>query len=339
MTCTALGILGACGFKEPFIFPLLGASLLLGRGPRDWLYRFLLPLILALTAGLLLLLACGWLDDYVTSYLSYMAKSHVTRGDISPWKRGLELWHLWDDLNVFSWGLGWAFITLLATPFLMPRYIKGPEFENHLLRHVLLFFAGLYLTSLAVGFGGEYYNHHHVFMLPFALALWIPFLRHWRPDRPAASRAGALLLVWLLIATFRLPDMHLDERLSNIRRDMAPVVAMAQYVDLTLGDSHSARYTYLGGNGLQLYGWTTHSPQGPCFIQLHDFLERKPGCATGTIAALRNTDLVVVERIAPQIDAEVRFILEQDFTTTPQGLALSLPMPSSHYTLYFRKPH
>jgi hypothetical protein len=111
-----IGILGACGFKEPFLFPLFGISLIFCKDIKDWLYRFVLPLAIAVSLGFVFLLVYGWLGDFL-HYFEFMSSTHISRYG-SPFRRAMQFHRLYEDMNAFSWGLAIAVFALLSLPFI-----------------------------------------------------------------------------------------------------------------------------------------------------------------------------------------------------------------------------
>jgi len=327
ITVSALGILGACGFKEPFLFPILGASILLCKDLKDWYYRFLLPFIIAIVTGLLLLLILGWLGDYLY-YLDLIQQSRIHG---SPYKRAMQFWRLWEDMNGFSWGLGWVFVTLLFAPFVLYKN----DFPNISVKILIAFL----LTSYTVGLAGEFWNHHFIFAVPFYFALLAMMLNTEKFNEPAGLlQVKSLVFVFLSLAILNLPNFNLKEAAKNIERTRKEQLKEAIYIDAVLDKAGLERYMYLGRNGNQVYGWTKHSPEGPYFFQFEEWLRDIPEFKTTLFSMLMNSQVVVMGWIQPPVKDAVQPILSEYFTLEPWDNVADIPRsPSRMYNIYFRK--
>ncbi|MCL2284286.1 MAG: hypothetical protein FWC26_13300 [Fibromonadales bacterium] len=309
VSLAAIGMLGACGFKEPFLFPLFGISLILCKNIKDWLWRFVLPLELAVVAGIFILLICGWFNDFL-SYLNFMASTHVSRYG-SPFRRAMELQRLYQDMNGFSWGLAIAIFALLTMPLL--RIIKSKTEEYAAFSKTLFFGVALFLAAYSVGLGGEYWNHHHVFALPFYMALVLFLLKNWTGENSAAAKLGMVSFVFLAIATLNLPNLNLNQRSENLNNMSLEPIQAAAYLDGKMDSLGIERYTFIGFNGPEIYGWTKHSPMGPYFIQDGRWLNEIPGFADSVINMVERADAVVVSSILGELAPQVNLILDKHF--------------------------
>ena len=323
ITIAAIGILGACGFKEPFLFPLFGISLILCNSIKEWLWRFALPLAIAIVAGVFILLICGWLDDFL-GYLSFMSSTHISRHG-SPFRRAMSFHRLYNDMNAFSWGLAIAIFVLLSMPFL--RIINSKINEYAVFSKILFFGAAFFLASYSVGLGGEYYNHHHIFALPFYMALILLLLRNWNGENFAIRKLSAISFVFMAIATLNLPNLNLDNRSKNLSNWAKDPIQDAAYLDSKMDELGIDRYTYIGSNGPEIYGWSKHSPNGPYFVQFEWWFNDIPGFGDSLIASIKNTDVVVVSRMWNQIAPQANQILDEQFTM----------QQVKRYKVYFRK--
>ena len=325
---SALGILGACGLKEPFLFPIFGASVLLCKDLKDWYYRFLLPLIIAMAAGFLLLLIFGWLGDFL-HYLDFMRQFWVNRFG-SPYKRAMQFWRLWEDMNGFSWGLGWVFVTLLFAPFVL--------YKNYFPNMAVKILIAFLLTSYTVGLGGEFYNHHHVFAVPFYFAL-LAMLLNAEKFNETSGLLGvkSLLFVLLSVAVLNLPNLNLDKRAKEMKHTREEQLKEAAYIDAVLDKAGLKRYMYLGRNGNHVYGWTKHSPEGPYFIQYEEWVRDIPEFKTTVLSMLMNSQVAVMGWIQSPVKDAVQPILDEYFTLEPWDNVADIPRPLRMYNIYFRK--
>jgi hypothetical protein len=329
----ALGLLGACGFKEPFLFPLAGASLLLCKNFKDWFYRFLAPLGLAIGAGAVLLLVLGVLDDYV-NYMLFMQGFWVNRFG-SPLERALQFKNLWEDMNAYAWGLGFAVLATLFLPF--AQKLGDKLSANQLLARALLALAGFWLTSLAVGMGGEYFNHHYIFALPFYMAAFFALLRAWNDGETGVAKLGLVASLLLMLSVVNLPGVDWKNREQAMDSVRTAQKAEAAYIDSVLSLGGAERYLFLGYNGNHPYGWTRHSPEGPQFVQTSNWLKDIPGMRDTVLADLRHAQLVVEYQLYPELNPEARQILAADFSQEPWESVKRVQRPSNQYRYWFRK--
>jgi hypothetical protein len=317
---TAIGILGACGFKEPFLFPIFGISLIFCKDIKDWFYRFILPLAIAILFGIIILLICGWFGDFL-QYFNHMSSTHISRYG-SPFRRAMNLSHLYNDLNAFSYGLAIALFALLSLPFVFAK-----SNENALLIKIIFLGIAFFLAAYSVGLGGEYYNHHHIFALPFYMALILLLLKNWNGENFAICKLGLVSFVFFAIATLNLPNLNLDKRSENLSNWAKEPMQAAAYLDLKMDELGIDRYTFLGGNGPEIYGWTKHSPNGPYFFQ-YDYMFREIlDFKDSLISSIKRADVVVVAHMWNEIAPQANQILDEHFTK----------QQIKRYQIYFRK--
>ncbi|MDR2583640.1 MAG: hypothetical protein LBC75_09190 [Fibromonadaceae bacterium] len=325
-TLAIIGILGACGFKEPFLFPLLGVSLIAYRNIKCWLYRFALPLAIAILFGILILLICGWLFDFL-HYLNFMFSTHIFRHG-SPFRRAMEFSRIYDDMNAFSWGLAIAVLGLLSMPFF--RSINSIKDEYNIFSKILLFGVAFFLTTYSVGVGGEFFNHHYVFALPFYMALVLLLQRDWNGEISVVAKLGFVSFIFLVIATLNLPDFQYDRRKRHLDDNRKPVVQAAIYLDSKMDELNIDRYTFIdefNSNGPGIFGYTKHSPMGPYFLQASWWFNEVPGFGDSLISNIEKSDAVVVSKMWDQIASQAYQILTEQFTEQQMG----------RYKMYFRK--
>jgi len=311
-----IGILGACGFKEPFLFPLFGVSLIFCKDAKDWLWRFALPLAIAVAVGILILLVCGWLPDFL-NYLGFMSSTHVSRYG-SPFRRAMDFSHIYNDMNAFSWGLAIAVLAILSLPFVNSK----PAFYK-------IFFFGMafFLASYSVGLGGEFYNHHHIFALPFYMALVLLLLKEWNGENSGIAKLGLISFTFFAIATLNLPNLNFDKRAKNLSNLAKESIEAAAYLDSKMDELGIDRYTFIGSNGPEIYGWTKHSPNGPYFFQYNEWFNIIPGYRDSIVSSMKKSDIVVVSNIWNQIAPQVNLILDEQFTE----------QQIKRYKMFFRK--
>ncbi len=315
-----IGIFGACGFREPFLFSLFGISLILCKDIKTWLFRFVLPLIIAVLLGFIILLVCGWLDDFL-HYLGFMSSNHVLRHG-SPFRRAMNFSQVFNDLNAFSWGLAFGLFIILSLPF-----VNSKSNENTLFVKIIFFGIALILSSYAVGLGGEFYNHHHIFALPFYMTLILLLIKNWNGENPAISKLGLVSFIFFAIATLNLPNLNLDKREKNLLNSAKEQKQAAAYLDSRMDELGIDRYTYIGSNGPQIFGWTKHSPNGPYFVQFGWWFNDIPNFRDSLIVYIKKSDAVVVANMWNEIAPQANQILDDQFTK----------QQVNRYKIYFRK--
>jgi len=326
ISLVAVGILGACGFKEPFLFPLFGVSLILCKNIKEWAWRFALPLAIAVVAGILILLICGWLGDFL-HYLDFMSSTHIFRLG-SPFRRAMDFSRIYNDMNAFSWGLSIAVFILLSLPFVL--HFTNPNQksnENSLFIKIIFFGIAFFLSSYSVGVGGEYWNHHYVFALPFYMSLFLLLLKKWDGENFAMSKLAMVSFVFFAIATLNLPNLNLDKRSENLSNWAQEPMQAAAYLDEKMDELGIDRYTFMGANGPKIYGWTKHSPYGPYFFQYDIWFRDIPGFRDSLISNVKKADAVVVAHMWNEVEPEVNQILREQFTEER----------INRYRVYFRK--
>ena len=320
----AIGILGACGFKEPFLFPLFGISLIFCEDIKDWLYRFALPLAIAVVAGILILLICGWLSDFL-HYLGFMSSTHISRHG-SPFRRAMDFSHIYNDMNAFSWGLAIAVLALLSLPFVL-FFANSKSNENTLFAKVIVFGVAFFLSAYSVGLGGEFFNHHHVFALPFYIALVLLLLKEWNGRNSGIAKLGLASFIFFAIAALNLPNLNLDKREKNLSNWAKEPIEAAAYLDSKMDELGIDRYSFIGSNGPEIYGWTKHSPVGPYFVQYSWWFNDIPGFGDSIVSGVKKADIVVVSNMWNEIAPQANWILAEQFTE----------QQVKKYRIYFRK--
>jgi len=321
-----IGILGACGFKEPFLFPLFGVSLIFCKSIKEWAWRFALPLAIAVAAGILILLICGWLGDFL-HYLGFMLSTHASRYG-SPFRRAMEFSRIYNDMNAFSWGLAIAVLSLLSMPFL--RNINSKTDEYNVFSRILLFGVGFFLTTYSVGVGGEFFNHHYAFALPFYMALILLLQKDWNEENSVAAKLGFVSFIFLAIATLNLPNFQYDGRKKHLDAHRKQIVQAAAYLDSKMDELGIDRYTFideLASSSPGIYGWTKHSPMGPYFVQTSWWFNEIPGFGDSIVSNIKKSDAVVVSKMWDQIAPQANYILDSLFTKQQIG----------RYQMYFRR--
>lgn len=119
LAAAAFALFGAVGFKEPFVLVALAVAAIHASKPRDLVWTFGVPCLLAALAGVASMAALGYLGDYVSVYLPHLLGHHVQRAGPAVWARGTELVRLFahfDDLPGALHGMKWT-VPLLVGQF------------------------------------------------------------------------------------------------------------------------------------------------------------------------------------------------------------------------------
>lgn len=191
----------------------------------------------------------------------------------------------------------------------------------------------VYLVSFSVGLGGQYYNHHYVFAVPFYIAAFIFIVKE------IESRLKVIIGVLLIISSsvfYLLPDYQYDQNVL----DAYPVMEeQAEYVDGLLNHYEIDRYQYLGFNGNRFYGLTEHSPLGPVFIQdPNNFKEDDTWFTRNLRQQMEEAQILIVEKLnAPVMNDELSRMITEDFTLEPWDDTYNEDVPEDfEYTIYYR---
>ncbi len=364
----AFFVMMAVMFKEPFLLVAVASALLFIHSFRDFLYRLLLPLLYGGAMGIFLMLFTGTLIPYLTNYLPYMTGSHVSIYG-SPFQRALQINLLLDNCGNFSALLQGVLLLLFAAAVFVnlssarKETLTGGHISPGIVFRIIKFPLMLYLVSFAVGLGGQYYNHHYVFAVPFYMALLfclLKFLSEALEKRPAAKPLEepsaavfdndqkqhfrillpdliALLALMSCTAMFLLPDYQPDPTMLGDNDKMRTEAAYVDNMLDFLGEDH---YQFLGFNGNCFYGLTEHSPLGPVFFQDPNTLQDSSDdnwFARNLRKQLKETNILIVQKVdAGAMTDYINNTIAEDFTAElPEGI----PEPPSNfgYQLYFRK--
>jgi hypothetical protein len=328
----ALGMLGSCGMKEPFFFAILASSFLFANNFKTWCLKFLLPLIIACTLGVIILFATGIFDGYL-GYLTFMSTTH-TNSHGSPLERMLQVWRLLFCLNNFAQGFGFFFIVAFIALAI------NSERKFQLLWKLPL---GVVLTTLAVGAGGEWYDHHYVFAIPFYSAICFLWIKSPQKKNLAANILACAIFATLIFSVFNLPKNDWEYKLQNNLEFQKPAKLEALYLDEIMYKTKIERYasiTYVCSPNS--FGFTKHSPWGHAMIWDSRSWERMGMHVLDTyIDEINKSQIVSFQNISgwpsPYRERAIK-ILEEEFTTTPWEEIADIPQPQGLKSIIlFRK--
>ena len=348
-------------FKEPFLLVGAASVLLFCHSKKDLLYKFFFPLCYAGVTCVVVLLSAGCILPYFTIYIKNMFSAHITKYG-SPLKRMQNVGKLFADMTNFSFALPLLVaFALLAVVYseCAKKYAKGDvrKFFFKFL-NALKPLAALYAASFAVGLGGQYYNHHYIFALPYYLALLLctadallsvnvgalPAFNGLSQKSQKALTAFPLLMCIFALSIFTAAGFRqrpaykqndgVIERVRTLKEDAA-------YLDGVLDAAGEETYLWIGFNGYNPYAFTKHLPSGPCFAQdPYNFREEDGFFADSFKKQLSGVNVIVFCRLdVGVITQETEAYIRENFTVTvPESVAKArLTAPETFvWKLYFR---
>jgi hypothetical protein len=319
----SLCILISCGFKEPFLFPILGASFILCKNIKDWSMKFALPLLIALCFGVIALLSLGWMGGFL-QYLFFMTGTHVNALGSSPLERAVHFWKLLDNQNLYSLGFGYLFACIFCALLWISR-TKPLQ--------ILSLVAALFLASLSVALGGEYFCHHFIFAVPFYAAILIKY------NINSKHKINAPLLVLLSLSILNLPDINWEKRSENFnhKKTTAMSIPITKYLDSVMEQSGIERFVNLCNftNATVFICYSSeigkYSPQGSYYIIDYRFFNRIPNYTDSVLNYVKNGQIAVYdplgEAISKEFQKELKNILEELYTPIPWKEIEHIPKP------------
>lgn len=330
------------GLKEPFFFVNTAIALTFSNSVLVFFYIFILPIVMTVLFGLLVLLCLKWLIPFFTIYLDFVFNNYIQG---SPWERGLKYNYVLNDLNNFSYGMGYLVIMLLAVYlYICARHLYPKNLKN-IIKSVLVNFMKvmliIYLSVLAIGVGERFYNHYYVYTVPVYIALFLFIIGQYKKQKRGVVFQNViilLLVVVMTICTYNLPKINYDVRIQSMKQGEKIIRFEAEYVDTVLDISNQDRYLFLGKHGLQLYAFTKHSPMGPVFFQFNDWMELNSGTfRKEVINALMKINLVVVDSYQlNEYNRMVKAYLNENFSDIPWEKVRGVERRVRRYKIYFR---
>jgi len=262
----------ACLTKEPFLLSAIAIALINVR-TRAHVYELIRMGVTSGVFAALVLLLCGAFTSYFRIYLPemFLHQAFAVDADALGPSKMLDKafdWGRLHDATDFAPAAGFAFAGAAMAAMQEQRAT-----EDGWMPVVTRWGLAVVLSSLAIGVSGRFYAHHFVFMVPWVLAVlatWL--LTDEVSDASPVPRRFASALAVLAIAVVTLihdrPDLR--QKLSDMKHGEEQGIAAARAVDAAATCMGEERYVSLSKNGLQPWGWTTHSPVGPFFFQ-YDF--------------------------------------------------------------------
>ncbi len=129
LLCSTLCILCAIFFKEPFICILFACAILVSKQKEDFLYTYILPVLLAMFFGYVTLRMLGYWHGYLHVYLEEILSSRA--GVFQPtWLSTIEIW-----MPFFGHQSIWRFsslLSILVVSFLLflPSIVQKKEWQK-----------------------------------------------------------------------------------------------------------------------------------------------------------------------------------------------------------------
>ena len=333
--------------KEPFYLVIFAISLVMFKDVKEWIYHFLFPSIVGGILGLLLLLSINSFSSYFLIYLPHMFGEHVDYYG-SPFLRGFNILRIFQDLefhlnNLLSLFLITSLIAVLTHYFVRAKNLvfnHGKQI-NLFLRYTF----AIYLVSFVVGLGGQYYNHHFIFALPFFVGLGLELsikLSNSFKDYFEKLTAKILIIFFSLgisINYLTLPPFNESLPLIQLQKNLR---IHATFIDDLMRVYQLNSYQFIGFNGPQFYGHTKKLPEGPVFFQdPRNFNRLDSWFVEQFIFQLENVDAIVVHSVNLGVIQDYFFDYKESnfFEIDDDALLLvNLVRPSSfNDTIYIRK--
>jgi len=185
----------------------------------------------------------------------------------------------------------------------------------------------LYLSSLAVGMGGDYFKHHFVFAVPVYAALLFVFLqyagRHW--SQTAVKIFVSALVLLSVFGAFHIPLKTYAWKTNVAHKTSDNRQFKADIIDSILDNCGLERYLFLGSVGRHPYGYTKHSPIGPFFFQDQRLFATSLWFRDGNykyndefLASLQEADVIVMKKWPPKsVKQQAMEYVTENFSTGP----------------------
>ena len=353
-------------FKEPFVLLGIFSLLYLVESKKDLLNKVVYPCAYAAITALFILLVSRSFVGYFTVYLPNMLFNHVnTNGSVTD--RAKDVGKLFDDLEGFSKYLKIGFIitVLISTARGTRLFEREEKFWIKIVFtviRILLPFIYLYIASISVAAGGQYFWHHFAFALPYYYSLLIdtslfigdsvnqvnyyPFKKE---NSAVAANEFANPMVLLSLAAsialsiftgYGIGSHSFHMKTEEMKNYVARAKRGAKYVDDVLDAIEEKEYLYIGFNGTdRIYCYTKHLPMGPTFVQDPDNFRENNFFVRSFRKDLETAKLVIFSTsVNLGINDEVRDTLKNDFTTELPEVTESIEKPEDfYYTVYYRK--
>ena len=352
-------------FKEPFALMGVFAFLFLVEDKKDLLNKVVYPIGYALFTSIFILLVSNSFVGYFTVYLTNMFGNHInTNGTL--FDRMKDFKKIIDNVYEFSKYLCILIIVFLFVSSLrsLTMFSRETRVQSLLFRlfRTLLPFIYLYVASLCVGMGGQYFWHHYVFAAPFYYMLVLDGLvfigdhvneiKHYPLKKENTSEIlsqlnkpfslFSLIIVFAIIFIsscgikthkFQMKEQEMINYVKRAKND-------AKYIDQILDSLNEKEYLFVGFNDTDRpYCYTKHNPLGPCFAQDKDNFQKENNFfVKHFIKQLEKTNTIVFAfNDLGVIKEYTQTYIADNFTITIPDAAKDVEKPSDfRYTMYFR---
>ncbi|MEI8229699.1 MAG: hypothetical protein WCG83_01085 [Candidatus Peregrinibacteria bacterium] len=110
---SAIFLMFCVGIKEPFLFTMIAIALMVFPGVKQWNTYFLLPLLIAIVAGIVLLAMIGWFVPFVHIYLPAVFNMQIIDIHEPVFLRGWNTLRLFRNLTTHSFQPYFGYLLIL----------------------------------------------------------------------------------------------------------------------------------------------------------------------------------------------------------------------------------
>ena len=354
----------AAMFKEPHAVLLVVLMMMLVKNKRDIFTKVLFPLGYAVQTILLILICSNCLDSYFTIYLKNMFSSHINLYG-SPFIRAFNLANLVTDMKNYAEYMPHLVGILLLTVILTFAFkvVVEQDLKQRIYKMMrfMVLLLGLYTTGFVVGLGGQYFNHHYVFAIPFYFTLMficidelpvekVRLFANLPDDKLIDNPSIVYSSILFAIAVFSVPlsiktystnsnKYHQD---TSVVEKVKGMKELASYIDEICDALDEEHYLFLGFNGYHMYGYSKHMPYGPIFAQdRYNFSDPDSFFAKSFLENLYETNILVYYRNnTGSISMVVDRYIQKEFTTrvpaAVEGIEMPVTVDSKNYKMMYR---
>lgn len=335
----AILLLLAVGSKEPFLVSTLGGALVLFSGFREC-RRLLMPLLIAIGAGMIVLAVLGYLVPYITINLAHILGFHIynpwgTVG-VPLWLRTIDVPRIAQNLASFSpffpWIIGVLWIGSLGL------LLRNARTRKQTMGAVARWLLASWLAALAVSVTGDFYGHHFVCAVPVYSGFLLICMRDGYFLPPVFRRLATAVLIMFSVFLLWNAPARFDVPLQTWESWAAPRRHAAGVLDRVMDRCGIDRYLVFIDRPDGIYGFVKHSPYGPLFTEYGRFIGAHPHYIRGFLLALERAEILIAKEGEPQV--RIDFLsaerMRNAFTEEPwpcAGADFKQPVP---YHILFR---
>lgn len=335
-------VLIAAGLKEPFVLSIVSALVLLAPD-RTRLTSLMIPVAGAAVAGLLALMVLGLLQPFFSEYLAHMFGDHIGNAwgtaNVPWWIRTIDLPRVAVQLRNTS-----PFVLALVAACWMGALVcllRRATGRNATIMAFGRWFIATWLSTSAIGAGGDFYTHHFLFAVPLYAACMLVCLRCWHGIRSFRIRTVITVAMGCvaLASLITIPNWSSDATPVWRSEWLEPRMHAAAALDRAMDRCGIDRYMNFIDRPDGVYGFTRHSPYGPIFQAYGRFGGLQPGFLEGYAAAISESPLLIMKEgeSQPMLDKDTSQYLRESFSETPWDCVGEFTQPAP-YHLFFRTP-